>query len=330
MRTISVTVLVIAAALAGCAGSDSLDTQAVSASLRSHAADELGDEAELYAIQGLELTESTSSEETDGCGSFSADTKHGDGKAPIWSYMYATEAGRLAVVITDQAGKVQCTQTMDQDMSAAMAAMSPLDEWRVEAPEAASIIADHVEGFPDSVQDSPVVMELMNATGGPVWVFSAFSLSGTDMRSWTVDAMNGEFRNGTPGVAGSVAPPEGGTADGQTTGTFALTTIVPAEFRLPAAHATLEFSVDMDDPAADAGVPYTARLIWPDGTEEDHSVTDGQVVELTNPGRGAYELRAFPPVGGTASYTVTYCAYSGVHCDDGGTDSMARAVLPFA
>ncbi len=324
MRYYVLVAVLVAVTLSGCFGDDPLDPKSANAELIDEARATLGDDAALYSISGIEPREPIPAEETDGCGTIPAASDPGNGEPPVWGFLYgskSTEEG--LVIVKEESGKTLCK--MEEPLNG-FGDYQPLDSWTVTAPQAARTIADNVDDYEDQVKNADVVMELSQTPDGPVWFFVAFGESG--FGEWMVHADTREFleeltETPLPIETPQPAPiPESGQAEGSTTGAFVVVVAPePAEFEIISdGHENLEIVVESEAPLAQLGESYSVRVTHPSGQEESFLVTNGETLPI-EPDVGEYIVHLAPTAAVAADFTVDYCAYTDMHCDEGPVES---------
>lgn len=326
MRYHVLVALLAAVALSGCVADD-VDPKEKNSELIDEARAQLGDDAALYGINGIEPEEEVPAEETDGCGTLPKAETPGNGKPPVWAYFYgspATEEG--LVIVIDEKGVILCE--FEESMNL-FPAKEPLESWSVTAVQAADTIAGNVDDYEDIVKDATVIMELTQEDNGPVWTFVV--MSDTVYSAWSVDANNREFLGDLMETVApapvaetqAVVEPESGSADGTFSGAYLVVTTVTtmstlAKFQLDRdGHQSLELVVESSDPFAQQGESFEVIVRDPEGNEESVTTTNGESITISNPAAGEFSVAAFPAVADVmASFTVEYCAYSDLHCSE--------------
>lgn len=324
MRYLASVAVTAALILSGCLGGGAPDLEAANRELIDDARSTLGDDAELYAISGIEPSEPIPTEQTEGCGTIPADKNPGDGKASAWAYLYGSEsADQGLAIVTDAKGDVLCKQ----EEGFWFDDTPPLDSWSVDSVEAARTIAQNVEDFDSRVDGAEVFMNLEQTEDGPMWSLGIYHMMNEDHAEWGVHAQTREFlgdltqeiiiESPTPIVA-----PESGTSTGSTTGArisgFPYVSAEPATFTIEQeGHRTLEIIVESDDPLAEAGESYEVGLSRPDqeGVYEISTASNGETLTFDSVDPGEWRVMVYPVVAGQIEYTVDYCAYTDEPCE---------------
>lgn len=306
MRALWITVVGLTLILAGCLGPN--EDEGLSAWSRADGRGALSglegtegldlDDMDLLAVLGLEMGTRNDTrlgrlgnDEVLGVLTASTDEAQGDGHAPAWVYLYATDSGKLLVVAQSQGGATSALMDADRlpGILRGLEGGAPLgDDW-IDSTEASGHVRASDASWHDKVgdQEGSVVMVLHHPAhlDAPVWGFAFWSAD---------DAVSALFVDATTGgaVDRSKVHPESGVTGGDSV------TLLPPE--------PTEYEISVEPPyrglvirIQESGNPNPAShvhawLIDPAGNDvsvDDAGWPEPIVIRQSDAMTGTYTLR---------------------------------------
>ncbi len=301
-------------AIAGCLGGDEPQDPAPSpvddppslvelADIAEQAALAWNPEARLSTIAGFEQHNASSHDEDGEPWGFyepvygAGDDTLGDGVANAWLFVYNFDDVGLDIVVDSRGHAAQ------QEAESLPVLQDP--NWTVTPGEAFAALQAAVPDILNaSLPNAFVSYELTEYEGNTTWLVGALSGTADEkrFRGSHVHAMTGAVLTvgGVPlGQNETIPNTRGGTFEGDVR---APQVSEFENFQLFDDQRVLSFDVDVDTLVGDA----TVTLRWPDSSETD--ITDGGT--FTDAPRGSYRIAVTLDGPDSASYTITWCAYS--------------------